>query len=33
MEAVSDVAAAAGFELAEVVDMPANNFSLVFKRR
>jgi cyclopropane fatty-acyl-phospholipid synthase-like methyltransferase len=33
MEAVSDVAAAAGFALAEIVEMPANNFSLVFKRR
>ena len=33
LEAVSDVAAAAGFDLAEIVGMPANNFSLVFKRR
>jgi hypothetical protein len=33
MEAVSDVAAGAGFELVETVAMPANNFSLVFKRR
>jgi hypothetical protein len=33
LEAVSDVAAGAGFVLAEAVDMPANNFSLVFKRR
>ena len=33
LEAVSDVAAGAGFELAEIVGMPANNFSLVFKRR
>ena len=32
MEAVSDVAAGAGFVLAETVEMPANNFSLVFKR-
>jgi len=32
LEAVSDVAAAAGFVLAEIVEMPANNFSLVFKR-
>ncbi len=32
LEAVSDVASA-GFVLAEVVEMPANNFSLVFKRR
>ena len=33
MEAVSDVAGRAGFVLAEIVDMPANNFSLVFERR
>src|SRR4030095_9039526 len=33
LEAVSDVAAGAGFVLAETVGMPANNFSLVFKRR
>ena len=33
LEAVSDVAAGAGFVLAETVEMPANNFSLVFKRR
>ena len=33
LEAVSDVADRAGFTLAEVVDMPANNFSLVFRRR
>ena len=32
LEAVSDVAGRAGFVLAEIVDMPANNFSLVFKR-
>ena len=32
MEAVSEVALARGFMLAEVDDMPANNFSLVFKR-
>jgi len=32
LEAVSDVAAGAGFMLAETVEMPANNFSLVFKR-
>ena len=31
LEAVSAVAAAAGFALAEIVGMPANNFSLVFK--
>ena len=33
LEAMSDVAAGAGFVLAENVEMPANNFSLVFKRR
>jgi len=33
LEAVSDIAAGAGFALAETVEMPANNFSLVFKRR
>ena len=33
LEAVSDVAATAGFALAEIVEMPANNFSLVFKRQ
>jgi cyclopropane fatty-acyl-phospholipid synthase-like methyltransferase len=33
LEAVSDVAARAGLVLTEIVDMPANNFSLVFKRR
>jgi SAM-dependent methyltransferase len=32
LEAVSDVAARTGFILAETVEMPANNFSLVFKR-
>jgi SAM-dependent methyltransferase len=32
LEAVSEVAARAGFALAEIVEMPANNFSLVFKR-
>jgi len=32
LEAVSDVAAGAGFVLAETVEMPANNFSLVFRR-
>jgi SAM-dependent methyltransferase len=31
MEAVSDVAAGAGFVLAETVEMPANNLSLVFQ--
>jgi SAM-dependent methyltransferase len=33
MEAVSDLAAGAGFVLAETVEMPTNNFSVVFKRR
>jgi hypothetical protein len=33
LEAVSEVAARAGFALDEIVEMPANNFSLVFKRR
>jgi len=33
LEAVSDVAAGAGFVLAETVEMPANNFTLVFRRR
>jgi hypothetical protein len=33
LEAVSDVASATGFALAEIVEMPANNLSLVFKRR
>jgi hypothetical protein len=33
LEAVSEVAAASGFVLAETVEMPANNFALVFKRR
>jgi hypothetical protein len=33
MEAVCGVAEAAGFLLAETVEMPANNFSLVFGKR
>ena len=33
LEAVSEAAARAGFALAEIVDMPANNLSLVFERR
>ncbi len=33
VEVVSAVAARASFVLAEIVEMPANNFSLVFKRR
>src|SRR3954470_11976058 len=32
LESVSDVAASAGFVLAETVEMPANNFSLIFRR-
>ena len=32
MEAVCEVAASAGFALPEIVDMPANNFSLIFRR-
>ena len=32
LEVVSEVAARAGFTLAEIADMPANNFSLVFRR-
>jgi hypothetical protein len=33
LEAASDGAGRSGFVLAEIVDMPANNLSLVFKRR
>jgi hypothetical protein len=33
LEAVSETAASSGFVLAEVVEMPANNFSLIFERR
>jgi SAM-dependent methyltransferase len=33
LETVSETAASFGFVLAEIVDMPANNFSLIFKRR
>jgi hypothetical protein len=33
LEAVAECAAAAGFELAEVVDMPANNMSVVLRKR
>jgi len=29
---VVELARAAGFRLGEVVDMPANNFSVVFRR-
>jgi len=32
LEAVSEAAASSGFGLAEVVEMPANNLSLIFKR-
>ena len=32
LEAVSEAAASSGFALAEVVAMPANNFSVIFKR-
>ena len=32
LEAVSETAASLGFVLAEIVEMPANNFSLVFER-
>ena len=32
LEAVSTAAASSGFVLAEVVEMPANNFSLIFER-
>jgi len=32
LEAVAEAAASSGFVLAEIVEMPANNFSLVFKR-
>jgi len=33
LEEVSEVADRAGFALAEIIEMPANNFTLVFKRR
>lgn len=33
LEAVSDVALARGFELSEIVEMPTNNLSVVFRRR
>jgi SAM-dependent methyltransferase len=32
LEAVSEAAVSSGFVLAEIVEMPANNFSLVFRR-
>lgn len=33
LEAVVELAGAAGLELAEVAEMPANNFSVVFRKR
>jgi SAM-dependent methyltransferase len=33
MEAVAEVAASAGFAPPEIVEMPANNFSLIFRRK
>lgn len=33
METVAEVADSAGFTLTEVIDMPANNFSVIFKKR
>ncbi len=33
LEAVADAAAAAGFAAPEIVEMPANNLSLLFRRR
>jgi SAM-dependent methyltransferase len=33
VEAVADLAAQSGFERPEIVDMPANNLSLIFRRR
>lgn len=33
LEAVVELAAAAGLQLAEVVEMPANNFSVVFRKQ
>jgi len=33
LEAVTETAAAAGFAAPEIVDMPANNFSLIFRRK
>jgi hypothetical protein len=33
VEAVTEVALAVGFALEALVDMPANNFSLVFRRQ
>ena len=32
LESVAEIAASAGFDLAEIIDMPANNLSLVFRR-
>jgi SAM-dependent methyltransferase len=33
MEAVSEVAASSGFTPPEIVEMPSNNFSLIFRRK
>lgn len=33
LEAVAETAAAAGFQLSETIEMPANNFSLVFRHQ
>jgi hypothetical protein len=33
LEAVVELATTAGFELAEIVEMPANNFSVVLRKR
>jgi SAM-dependent methyltransferase len=32
LEAVAELAGAAGFELADVVEMPANNFGVIFRK-
>jgi hypothetical protein len=33
LEAVAEIAAAAGFDLSDIIEMPANNLSVVFRRR
>jgi hypothetical protein len=33
LEAVAELAAAAGLDLDEVIDMPANNFGVVLRKR
>jgi hypothetical protein len=33
LEAVAEIAAAAGFDLSDIIAMPANNLSVVFRRR